>query len=144
MLGKKYLSLNKYISKIIFIFNKYSSPYIESIVGVKSECLSTHPPIFFLGAPRSGSTLAIQVITDSFDIGYMSNKHCKWFGVPFLVGKLKKTVKGRSNYNSEYGITFGDSESSECGEWWYRFFRRKPAYVALNDVDQNKMIFFLN
>jgi len=137
----KYLNISKYISRVVFLFNKYLSPNLESIVRVNSDCLSKHPPIFFLGAPRSGSTLAIQVITDCFDLGYMTNNHCRWFGAPFLVEKFKYQIKPKdqSNYDSDHGITFGDSEPSECGEWWYRFFRRVPAHVTLDDVSPNKM-----
>jgi len=28
---------------------------------------------------------------------------------------------------------------NECAEWWYRFFRRQPAYVPLDDADIRKM-----
>ena len=31
------------------------------------------PPVFILGAPRSGSTLLYQVLTEAFDFAYLTN-----------------------------------------------------------------------
>ena len=36
-------------------------------------------------------------------------------------------------------VTEGWHAPAECGEWWYRFFRRKPSYTQLDDVDPKKM-----
>jgi hypothetical protein len=141
LLNRKYFNPVVYLNKLIFYFNKYFAQRIEQRVKVADNLLSKHPPVFFLGAPRSGSTLAIQIIVDCFDIGYMSNRHCRWYGIPFLVEKIKRTIKFKkpSNYTSEHGVTFGDSETSECSDWWYRFFRRTPTYVTLKEVQHNKM-----
>lgn len=100
-----------------------------------------HPPIFFLGAPRSGSTLIYQVATDAFDVAYLSNRHCQFFGSPALVERLFRPLQNKtpSDYTSHHGQTKGWAAPSECGQWWYRFFQRDPVYVTLADVDKRKM-----
>lgn len=103
-----------------------------------------HRPVFFLGAPRSGTTLAMQVITDVFDIGYISNLHCKFYGAPALAERVfgPTTGRARSDYESVHGRTKGRYSPAECGDWWYRFFRRRPPYVTLSEVDAEKMARF--
>ena len=100
-----------------------------------------YSPIFVIGAPRSGSTLITQVITDAFDIGYLSNQHCKFFGSPVLADKLFHPLRAKtpSEYTSKYGNTKKLYAPAECGEFWYRFFRRVPAYVTTADVRDNEM-----
>ncbi len=103
-----------------------------------------NPPIFFLGAPRSGTTLAMQVITDVFDLGYLSNRHCRYYGAPGLAEKLFHPIEGRprSSYRSVHGVTDASYAPSECSQWWYRFFRRYPRYVDLPGAEERKMVRF--
>lgn len=98
-------------------------------------------PIFMVGAPRSGSTLAMQLMTDAFDLGYLANAHGQWYGAPALAERVLRPLAGRppSNYESDLGRTYGTYAPSECGSWWYRFFRRHPPYVELHEVDLRKM-----
>lgn len=137
----KYLKLENYINRLLDEANKHLLGYVERTITPKPDAPLSHPPIFFIGVPRSGSTLMIQVITDALDIGYISNRHCQLFGVPVLAERLFHPLKNKplSNYQSNHGTTHGAHAPSECGEWWYRFFRRKPAHVTLNDVDPLKM-----
>jgi len=100
-----------------------------------------HAPVFVIGAPRSGSTLVTQVLTNALDIGYFSNAHCRYFGAPALAERiLRPLAKAEpSGYRSEFGDTAGPSAPSECGEYWYRFFRKRPTYVANGDVGWREM-----
>jgi len=122
------------------IFQYCIAPY-ESIASRQIDC----PPIFIIGAPRSGSTLLVQAITEAFDIGYMSNCHCKWYGAPALAEKLFQPTRNRAkaSFESFHGSTKGPSAPSECGQFWYRFFRRKPAYISLADISKRKLNGFL-
>ena len=115
--------------------------YIECLYLSRIKDNLPYSPIFVIGAPRSGSTLITQVITDAFDIGYLSNLHCQFFGAPVLADKLfhPLSVKKPSEYTSEYGSTKRAYAPAECGKFWYRFFRRTPAYVTIDDVKNNKM-----
>jgi len=138
---QKYLKPTNYVRRAVNITNIHLLSRIESFYSPEPEVPLCHPPIFFLGAPRSGSTLAIQVITDALDVGFISNRHCQWFGAPAVAEKLFHPTRHRpvSDYRSRHGVTEGWHAPAECGEWWYRFFRRKPAYTQLDDVDPKKM-----
>lgn len=118
--------------------------FFEPILYKKVRSTLSHPPVFFLGAPRSGTTLAMQVITDVFDIGYISNFHCRFFGAPALAEVMFHPIDGRprSSYSSVHGKTDAPHDPSECGEWWYRFFRRSPRYVDLPSVSERNMACF--
>lgn len=117
---------------------------VELVLVRGSSDLLSHPPIFFLGAPRSGTTLAMQVITDVFDLGYLSNRHCQFYGAPALAETLFHPNKARpnSNYLSLHGKTDAPYAPSEASQWWYRFFRRYPRYVDLSGVEKRKMARF--
>jgi hypothetical protein len=100
-----------------------------------------HAPIFILGAPRCGSTLMYQVMLDYFDLGYLSNLHCKFFGAPSLAERAFRPCAFRraTSYKSEHGYVSGWSSPSECGDYWYRFFRRRPQYVPLEDAGERSL-----
>jgi hypothetical protein len=134
--------ISKYYNKAHFLFNKYMLHYIDCITKNKSQILKNYRPIFIIGAPRCGSTLMIQVITDAFNLGYFSNAHCRFFGAPTIAEKVIKPLnkKKQSNYKSFYGGTLNNYSPSECGNYWYRFFCKSLAHVSLNDVDKNKML----
>lgn len=96
-----------------------------------------HPPIFVVGAPRSGSTLLYQLLTDRFDVGYLANGHARQPGAPSLVERRRRLIRKRpaelGDYDSSFGGTAGDLGPSECGPFWYRFFPRRPQYIAADD-----------
>ena len=85
-----------------------------------------------------------QVITSALDLGYISNRHCQWYGAPALAERLFRPTesKPRSTYRSFHGTTEGPHEPAECGDWWYRFFQLRPTYVTLQDVDPARMLQF--
>lgn len=140
----KYLNTKNYARRLLGEINHHLLHHFEKFFAQNSDEPLRHPPIFFIGAPRSGSTLMIQVITDALDIGYISNRHCQWFGAPALAEYLFRPLNNKplSDYQSNHGTTDGTYAPAECGEWWYRFFRRKPAYVTLEDIDPKKMLDF--
>lgn len=96
-----------------------------------------HAPIFVVGAPRSGSTLLYQLLTDRFDVGYLANGHARHPGAPSLVERRRGLIRRRpaalGDYRSAFGGTAGDLGPSECGPFWYRFFPRRPHHVSADD-----------
>ena len=94
-------------------------------------------PLFVVGAPRSGSTLLYQLLTDRFDLGYLANGHARYPGAPSLVERTRGLVRRRQgalgDYHSTHGGTAGELGPSECGPFWYRFFPRRPHYVSAED-----------
>lgn len=104
--------------------------------------LEKFPPIFLLGPPRSGSTLAIQALTEALDVGYISNFHCQNLSSKEYSNEdFKKKIADRipSDFSSFHGDTKEECAPNECGKWWYQFFRVTPTYVRLCDVDNEKM-----
>jgi len=138
----RFLSKKKYIFPALWMLNKHILPRVDIYSAPPYDTPFHYPPVFIIGAPRSGSTLLFQVLINTFDVAYLSNLHCQFFGAPAyaerVISALKKN-KALSNYTSYLGQTSGALEPSECGEWWYRFFRRNPAYVTIDDVDEGKM-----
>lgn len=93
-------------------------------------------PIFILGAPRSGSTLLYQVLVDAFDVGYPTNAHRLLFGSPALVQRIARLRRSarKEAYTSSFGRTEGLWGPNEMGEFWYRFFARRPHLAEREDV----------
>ena len=92
------------------------------------------PPILILGAPRCGSTLLYQLMVACLDVAYVSNLHCALFGSPALAERIVRGHRAPVVYASRHGRTEGRLAPSECGPFWYRFFRRSPQYVPLADA----------
>lgn len=126
---RTYLGANKAISRF------------ERLNG-KSDFSTKTPPVFILGAPRSGTTLFYQSLVLEFDFAYLSNLHCRLFGAPYLVEKIS-TYQSKYQQNPTFQSRFGSTKNwfspSECGEYWYRFFRRSPQFVSLEDADDQKI-----
>jgi len=137
----KFLNPKNYVRRAFYFVNRHLLKSIETLIAPDLDKQLSHPPIFFLGAPRSGSTLMIQVITDALDLGYISNRHCQWFGAPALAERLFHPTADRpsSDYHSSHGVTKGYYAPAECGQWWYRFFRRQPPYMTLEEVKSRHM-----
>lgn len=87
-----------------------------------------YPPIFIIGAPRSGSTFLYQLLINVFGFSYLSNLHCWLYGAPgvaehYLLPLYKLfNSSSRLAYRSNHGHTPGLLGPSECAEYWYRFF----------------------
>jgi hypothetical protein len=109
---------------------------IELRKAVAAEIPLSHPPVFIVGAPRSGSTLLYQLIVVRFDVGYLSNLHCRLFGAPALVERMAgRRLEPPAVFSSDHGRTNGLAAPSECGPYWYRFFRKSPQHVPLEEAD---------
>ena len=136
----KYLNPVKYINKILYYCNKYIFCLVENLTFSGNKKLK-FPPIFIVGAPRSGSTLTIQLIVQALEMSYMTNRHAKYFGMPFVVEKFFNPTNNIYNisFTSNHGRTKGSHSPSEAGNWWYRFFRKNPSYITLADANENDM-----
>lgn len=99
-------------------------------------------PVFIIGAPRSGSTLLYQVLTECFDVGYLSNAHCAhhWDPSRFERAHRPLAARGESRFASTHGATREAWEPSECGDYWYRFVARRPHRITPDDVDERAVI----
>lgn len=127
--------------RAISILNRGANTLVSplEIVAVRREngpALSVHRPLFIVGAPRSGSTLLYQLLTAAFDVGYLTNRHCKWYRAPVFVERWRATPFGtiETDFESEHGMTTGSHAPSECGAYWYRFLPRRPHTLSTADV----------
>lgn len=102
---------------------------VDSRQAGPAEAPLESPPVLILGAPRCGSTLLYQVMVACFDVAYLSNFHCRLYGSPALAERLVRGRDAATDYRSSHGGTSGLLAPSECGPFWYRFFRRTPQYV---------------
>jgi Sulfotransferase family len=96
-----------------------------------------HPPIFIVGPPRTGSTLLYQLVAARFNVGYISNRHCRLYGAPSRVERRTET-QPTLELTSRYGRTTSPNSPSECAEYWYRFFRRSPQYVPRAEMPDHQ------
>ena len=110
---------------------------LEGLAGGGSEEPLPHRPVFILGAPRCGSTLLYQALAQTGGFGYLSNAHCLLYGSPSLAHGMSRrfTRRAAAGYASHYGRVRGLGAPSECGDFWYRFFRRRPQHVAAGEAD---------
>lgn len=107
---------------------------IETVPADSGDEPLAHPPIFIVGPPRTGSTLLYQLVVQRFDAGYLANRHCRLYGAPSFVERGRTKAWPPGELSSRYGRTSGPDSPSECPEYWYRFFRRSPQYVAREEM----------
>lgn len=116
------LPLNKYL------INKYSKKTIE------------HHPIFIVGAPRTGSTILYQSVTNQSEVLYFDNLVCRFNRILFIGFWLSNIIFGNRAHNtfrSLHGDTSkeGTHAPSECGEFWYRWLPKDHHFIDFTDLD---------
>jgi LPS sulfotransferase NodH len=116
----------KFILKIQRVFgNTWILKSIEHAF-IQSSPVEFSPPIFIIGAPRTGSTLLYQLLIQRFHLAYLTNLQSFFYGSPAIIAKLtQKLAKSRSlNYpaESKYGYISGAFAPSEAGatfRYWF-------------------------
>ena len=123
-LVSKILRVKNYLYYLGLVFNLIVLANVERFLFRRFvKARSQYPAIFIVGSPRCGSTLLIQCLVASLDVGYISNRHAKFFGGPGLVHPFLRGQSGvTDDYRSSYGDVAAEWGPSECGAWWYRFF----------------------
>tara|TARA_B100000029_G_C17548756_1_gene949373 strand:+ start:689 stop:1477 length:789 start_codon:yes stop_codon:yes gene_type:complete len=87
----------------------------------------------------------MQILTQAYELGFLSNNHCKYFGSPSIFEKIFKYKREKyisNNYKSEFGNIVESNSPSECGEFWYRFFPRVSCENKVFQINEKKMIKF--
>ena len=127
------------IKKAQSLFLLLLSPFLLIIErrlygGLFPEEGSALAPIFIVGAPRTGSTILYQAITNRFKVSYIDNLASLFyrnlrFGI--WLSKKKYGDEPHNNFRAEFGNTnkFGGHAPSECGEFWYRWLPRSDHYA---------------
>tara|TARA_A100001391_G_scaffold160_2_gene339 strand:+ start:40363 stop:41328 length:966 start_codon:yes stop_codon:yes gene_type:complete len=107
----------------------------------RGACEEKYPPVFIIGAPRTGSTILYQALTNLYDLAYIDNTACRWhrnlrFGM-WLSERLYG-ARAHDNFKAEHGNTsaFGGHAPSECGGFWYRWLPTDRHFVDHADVTE--------
>lgn len=117
----------------------------DNLLGLTGEA---KPPIFIVGAPRSGTTILNQMLAAFTDCGYIDNLSASFWNAP-AIGVLlsKKLIKKRVfTGKSHFGRTSDISEPHEFGMFWrthlnYQDMVQMPEGHA---IDWNNLIDALN
>jgi len=127
---------------------KYSSPFIscfeKKFINKYGSITPKNNPVFIIGAPRTGSTILYQMITNYFDVLYIDNlislaRDNLYFGF-WLSNKIFRD-KPHNSYKSEYGNTSSEGlhAPSEAGQFWYRWIPPGKIYLESNDISDKKI-----
>ena len=121
---KKYLNPRNYL---LYFINKFSPilATLEKRLIDKYSNKEIYPPVFIIGAPRSGSTLLYKLLTERYKFSYFSNFSSMFYETPVLGTLIQKKLRikaSKSEYTFNYGRVNGLGSPSECGEFWYRWF----------------------
>lgn len=96
-----------------------------------------HQPIFIIGAPRTGSTILYQAITNLYDVLYIDNLVCMFHRNLFFGFWLSSKLYGKTphnNFKSFHGRTKGYHSPSECGQFWYRWLPKDRHFIDYDDI----------
>ncbi len=99
----------------------------------------SHQPTFIIGAPRTGSTILYQALTNAYDVAYVDNVACTFHRNPLVGFALSRSIFGsrpHDSFTSSHGSTRGGHAPSECGAFWYRWLPRDRHFVDDMDVGE--------
>lgn len=142
----KYLDQKRYwhflVNKIITLISPIIKIWEKKQYKKYASKPIKHQPIFIIGAPRTGSTILYQTLTNQLDVLYIDNLACRFhknlfFG--FWLSNLFFKQKAHNCFSSNHGATKGLRSPSECGEFWYRWLPRDRHFIDHQDVT-DKMV----
>lgn len=81
------------------------------------------PPVFIIGAPRSGTSLLYELMITRFRFAYMSNAAHRFYRTPLTASRLfRGTIREwEGNFTSKYGHIDGWGAPNEGGWIWQRW-----------------------
>lgn len=102
-------------------------------------------PIFIIGAPRTGSTILYQALSDYYKVAYIDNLACRLHGALFtgmILSRLLFGSRPHGNFKSRHGDTlqYGLHAPSECGGFWYRWLPKNRHFVDHPDISPSMTI----
>ncbi len=93
--------------------------------------LDPAPHIFVFGLPRSGTTLAHQVLAWGLDVGYVTNVMARFWLAPHAGAVVSQAVLGETRDGS-FASDYGKSRESAGGHEFAYFWQR---WLGIDDVD---------
>ena len=138
---KKYISLGRYYNFATNQFAKLFSPLIYRWEKPFLKDYDNHPlkhqPVFIIGAPRTGSTILYQALTNLYDVLYVDNLTCKFhrnFFFGFWLSHKLYGTKPHNNYQADHGSTKALHSPSECGQFWYRWLPKDHHFIDYDEI----------
>lgn len=131
-------------SKIIAVISPFINIFEKRALSKYNKVPLKHHPIFIVGAPRTGSTILYQILTNRMDALYIDNFVCRFFQNLFFGFWLKNIIykqKAHNNFFSKYGNTTegGPIAPSECGNFWYRWLPKDHHFIDYHEIT-DKMV----
>ncbi|NDY74106.1 hypothetical protein DO021_12805 [Desulfobacter hydrogenophilus] len=102
--------------------------------------------VFIVGAPRTGTTLFYQILTNLLDVGYLSNLSNLFYHSLFSGMVLHDRVYGNrphNNFTSDSGRTRGLISVNESGKFWYQWYPKNVCSLTndmLSGIDFSSMV----
>jgi hypothetical protein len=106
------------------------------------------PPLFIIGAPRSGTTIIYQTLIKTFKFIYLSNIVNVFYGAPvflsvfFRRNVLNNRFRDKNNYGYVKGV-FSPSEAGVINELWFskEKSKAKESISVISSISDTPMIF---
>ena len=106
------------------------------------------PIVFIVGAPRSGSTLLSQTLTQTGSFSYVTNFVARFWMAPYVGMLIEEALDIRKlecdqSFVSKFGVTEGRVGPHEFGYFWSRWFRFGETHQLddkeLGEIDLNTL-----
>lgn len=126
-------------------FFKHSSPILslfdKRLIRKYARFPRKNIPVFIIGAPRTGSTLLYEFITNYFDVLYINNfinLIYENLNVGFHLNHLFIANKPHNYFKSLHGKTFqgGFNAPHEGGAFWYRWIPKGVDHISEKDAEE--------
>lgn len=105
--------------------NRIASPLDRLAAGAGVRGSSA---VFVVGLPRSGTTLVYELITQAFELAFLTRAFAYSFGLPNISTRLTRrfTRSPAAHYQSDYGRIPGRFAPAENHAIWERWFPADP------------------
>jgi Sulfotransferase family len=93
-----------------------------------TDAAPEHPCLFVVGLPRSGTTLASQILAHGLEVGYVTNLAARFWLAPVHGLRLSRMVLGRrppGSFQSLYAATPDPGDIHEFGYFWREWLRKR-------------------
>lgn len=137
----KYLSSQSYFNFVLNQVARFIAPVVRRWEIRRIEQYGNkplqHQPVFIIGAPRTGSTILYQTLTNLYDVLYVDNLVCRFyrnFFFGFWLSNKLYGVKPHNNFKSYQGGTIGGHAPSECGQFWYRWLPQDHHFIDYDEI----------
>ena len=130
---------HRLLNKAIYLSPKILTPLETFSIKKYTTEEIKYPPVFIIGAPRTGSTILYEYITNYLDVTYINNFMCRFHKTLYLASVASKIIfqdKQHNCFDSTQGRTDGLNSPSECGEFWYRWFPKDRHFVDFNELSR--------